>query len=92
MFCRRLKNYQCQYREAKRSQNLAPVLVTNSGNSLEFSRKIIASTGFYRCCAPGASAPVVVKNQSPILGNLFHCDSRVNGALASPILHVKSPQ
>ena len=30
-----------------------------------FSRKIITSTGFYRCCAPGASAPVPVKNQSP---------------------------
>ena len=50
----------------KRSQNLAPVLVIISGNSLVFSRKIITSTGFYRCCAPGASAPVVVKNQSPI--------------------------
>ena len=49
----------------KRSQNLAPVLAIISGNSLVFSRKIITSTGFYRCCAPGASAPVVVKNQSP---------------------------
>ena len=49
----------------KRSGNLAPVLVIISGNSLVFSRKIITSTGFYRCCAPGASAPVVVKNQSP---------------------------
>ena len=49
----------------KRSQNLAPVLVIISGNSLVFSRKIINSSGFYRCCAPGASAPVVVKNQSP---------------------------
>ena len=38
-----------------------------SGNSLVFSRKIIASIGFYRCYAPGASAPVVVKNQSPKL-------------------------
>ena len=45
----------------KRSQNLAPVLGIISGNSLVFSRKIISSTGFYRCCAPGASAPVVVK-------------------------------
>ena len=36
-----------------------------SGNSPVFSRKIITSTGFYRCCAPRASAPVVVKNQSP---------------------------
>ena len=52
----------------KRSQNLAPVLVIISGNSLEFSRKIIASTCFYWCCAPGASAPVVVTNQSPIQG------------------------
>ena len=52
----------------KRSQNSAPVLVIISGNSLVFSRKIITSTGFYRCCAPGASAPVVVKNQSPTNG------------------------
>ena len=50
----------------KRSQNSAPVLVIIFGNSLVFSRKIITSTGFYRYCAPGASAPVVVKNQSPI--------------------------
>ena len=49
----------------KRSQNLAPVLVIISGNSLAFSRKLITSTGFYRCCAHGTSAPVVVKNQSP---------------------------
>ena len=26
---------------------------------------MISSTGFYRCCAPAASAPVMVKNQSP---------------------------
>ena len=52
----------------KRSQILAPVLVIISGNSLVFSRKIITSTGFYRCCAPGASAPVVVINQSPNIG------------------------
>ena len=50
----------------KRSQNLAPVLIMIYGNSLVFSRKIITSTGLYRCCAPGASAPVVVKNQTPI--------------------------
>ena len=50
----------------KRSQNLAPVLVIISGNSLVFfSRKPITSTGFYRCCALSASA--VVKNQYPIL-------------------------
>ena len=30
-----------------------------------FSRKIITSTGFYRCCAPSASAPVMVINESP---------------------------
>ena len=54
----------------KRSQNLAPVLVIISGNSLVFSRKNITSTGFYRCCTPGASAPVVVKNQSPIVGHV----------------------
>ena len=45
----------------KRSQNLAPVLVIILMNSLVFSRKIITSTGFYQCCAPGMSAPVVVK-------------------------------
>ena len=50
----------------KRSQNLAPVLVITSGNSLVFSTKMITSTGFYRYCAPDAPAPVVVKNQSPI--------------------------
>ena len=49
----------------KRSQNLAPVLVTMSRNSLVFSGKVTTSTEFYRCCAPGASAPVVVKNHSP---------------------------
>ena len=49
----------------KRSQNLAPVLVIISGKSLVFSRKIITSTDFYRYCAPDASAPVVVINQSP---------------------------
>ena len=49
----------------KRSEDLAPALVMISGNSLVFSRKTITSTGFYRCCAPGASAPVVVKNLSP---------------------------
>ena len=48
----------------KRSQNLAPVLVINSVNSLVFSRKIITSAGLYRCCTPGTSAPVVVKNLS----------------------------
>ena len=54
----------------KRSQSLAPVLVIISGNSLVFSRKIITSTNFYRYCAPAASAPVVVKNQSPTIWGL----------------------
>ena len=64
----RLKNYVFASTERqKRSQNLAPVLVIISANSLVFSRKIITSTGFYQCCAAGASAPVVVKNQSPII-------------------------
>ena len=53
------------HQRQKRSQNLAPVLVIISENFLVFSRKIITSTGFYRCCAPGASAPVVVKHRSP---------------------------
>ena len=52
----------------KRSQNLAPALVIISGKSLVFSRKIITSTDFYRYCAPDASAPVVVINESPSKG------------------------
>ena len=52
----------------KRSQNLAPVLVIISGNSLVLSRKMITSIGFYRGCVPGASA-LVVKNQSPIVSS-----------------------
>ena len=47
-------------------------LVRNSGvgmgvkiGSSNRPKKMIASTGFYRCCALGASAPVLVKNQSP---------------------------
>ena len=36
----------------KRSQNLAPVLVILSGNSLAFSRKIITSTGFLPVLCP----------------------------------------
>ena len=42
------------------------VLVMISGTSLVFSRKFITRTGFYRCCTLDASAPVVVRNQSPI--------------------------
>ena len=62
---RRLQNYQYNSTERQqRSQNLAAVLVIISGNSLVFSRKIITSTGFYRCCAAGASAPVVVQKIS----------------------------
>ena len=38
---------------------------------------MITSTGFYRCCAPGASAPVVVKNQSPIHQLLPQEDERL---------------
>ena len=54
----------------KLHENLAPVLVIISGKSLVFSRKIITSTGFYRYCAPDASAPVVVINESPIISQL----------------------
>ena len=39
--------------------------------ALVFSRKIITSTGFYQCCAPGASAPVVVKISLPFLDKLY---------------------
>ena len=63
----------------KRSQNLAPVLVIIFENSLVFSRKIITSTGFYRCCAVGASAPVVVKNQPPKVADLDVTDLRSGG-------------
>ena len=42
------------------------MLVRISGNFLVFPRKIITSTGFYRCCAAGASAPVVVKIGLPV--------------------------
>ena len=65
----RLKITSTSAERQKRSQNLAPVLVIISGNSLVFYRKIITSTGFYRYCAPGASAPVVVINESPINAN-----------------------
>ena len=57
---RRLQNYQYSTERQKGCQNLAPVLVIISGNSLVFSRKSIISTGFYRCDAPHASAPAVV--------------------------------
>ena len=62
-FTRRLKITSTSTERQKRSQNLAPVLVIVSGNFQVSSRKIITSTGYYRCCAPGASAPVVVKDQ-----------------------------
>ena len=55
----------------KRSQILAPALVIISENSLVYSKKSSTGAGFYRCCAPGASAPVVVKNQSPIAEKLL---------------------
>ena len=71
----------------ERSQNLAPVLAKNSGNSLVFSRKLITSSGFYRCCAPGVSAPVVVKNQSPILGG--SAPHAKNHKIAQPPLQAK---
>ena len=52
----------------KLHENVAPVLVIISGKSLVLSRKVITSTGFYRYCAPDASAPVVVINESPGVG------------------------
>ena len=61
---RSLKNYQYSTGQTFH-ENLAPVLVIISGNSLVFSRKVITSAGFYRYCAPGASAPVVVIIGSP---------------------------
>ena len=62
---RGLKNYQYSTEGQKFHENLAPVLVMISGNSLVFSWKLITSTGFYRYCAPDASAPVVVINEPP---------------------------
>ena len=66
---RSLKNYQYSTEAQKFHDNLVPVLVMISRNSLVFSRKIITSAGFYRCCAPDASAPVVVINESPTEGS-----------------------
>ena len=54
--------YQYSIGGQKCHQHSAPVLAILSGNFLAFSRKIIASTGLPR---PSASAPVVVKNESP---------------------------
>ena len=48
---------------------LAPVLVIIPENLSGISKEMITSTGFYRYCAPDASAPVVVINKSPILRN-----------------------
>ena len=53
---RRLNITRASTERRKQCQNLAPGLVTMSGISLVFSRKILTGTGFYRCCAPGASA------------------------------------
>ena len=47
------------------------VAVGGFTNSLVFLRKMITSTGFYWCCAPGASAPVVVKIGLPSGGFFF---------------------
>ena len=44
----------------------SPKFSTSTGNNLrEFWYFLGKLLGFYRCCAPGASAPVVVKNLSP---------------------------
>ena len=49
---RSLKNYQCSIEGRKFHENLALVVVIISGNSLVSYKEIIASTGFYRHCAP----------------------------------------
>ena len=49
---RSLKNDQYSTEGQISLKNLAPVLVMNSGNSLVFSRKIVASTGFYPILRP----------------------------------------
>ena len=62
---RSLKNYQDSTEGQKFRQNLAPVMVIISGNSLAFSRKLLSVLVIIlRHCAPDAPAPVV-KNQSP---------------------------
>ena len=74
---RSLKNYQYSTEGQKVDENLAPVQVIISGHSLVFSKKIITSTGFHQHCAPDASAPAVVINESPktslFLFGVFSC-------------------
>ena len=48
------KNYQYSTEGQKFHQTLAPLLVIILGKSLVFSRKILTSTGFHRCCAADA--------------------------------------
>ena len=86
---RSLKNYQYSIEGQKFPENLAPVVAIISGNSLVFSRRIITSTGFYRYCAPGASAPVVAKNQSPkqVFVNVVYVDH-----FSEPLTRRKAPQ
>ena len=43
------------------------VAVCDFGALSSNARKIITSTDFYQHCRPDASAPVLVKNQSPII-------------------------
>ena len=64
-FIRNRKNYQHSTEGQKIDRNSAPVLVMILGKSLVFSRKSITSTGFLPVLRLDASAPVVVKNQSP---------------------------
>ena len=64
---RNLKDYQYSAEGQKLHQHLAPVLVITLWNSLVFSRKMTTSTDFCRCCAPDASALVVVKISLPLL-------------------------
>ena len=52
----------------KKSTKISTSTGNNFGDSLAFSRKITTSTGL-PVLLPDASAPVVVKNESPNLGN-----------------------
>ena len=60
----------------KRSQSFS----TSTGNNLwefsVFSTKMITSTGFYQCCAPGASAPVTPRTEgcANLVVGLEHAD------------------
>ena len=62
---RNLRNYQYRTEGKKCHQNSAPVLVITSGKSLALHRKLLPVLDCTGASPPDASAPVVVKTQSP---------------------------